>query len=625
MGDNRISSVALAGLLVLPAICCGPARAQSCAVREIGVNDSAAASLASTDCRLREAIPGARGDMYADPYRVTLSNGGVLTIELASTDLDAYLYVYSLAYTRLAYNDNASALSRDSKIVVGLDAGTYLLVATSRAVSTGAYTLRTSLASRASCPAAELRLDEEARGELAATDCRMLDAVAPSTDTSSADAYRVTLARRGVLRALMKSSSFSPYLELLDADSHGVTYYDADGDPEAEILVSLEPGTYTLLASSSVLEGAGAYTLKAALEDLRTCEVRAIGPDETVTGELLYDSDCGFLDLDVPSDDQTPVDVYRLTLPQAGVVTVDLASPDFDAYLFVLDSRGRLVGANDNSGGGTNSRVVASLAAETYYIWANSYGDEGRYALKTSFEQPRSCNPQDLAPGTAVQGTISETSCRVLDFVRPNNDRTAAAAYRLTLAERRLVTVDLTSLEFDTYLLLFDGSGKLLAVDDNSGGATDSRLTTLLDPGTYLIAASLGASGAGGFTLKASLADPPACAVEDLQPGASATGSLSEGDCRLREVVLGATGAAYAKRYRLTLDSGGALSLELSSPKFATGLVVTDPAGALVSLKLAGPSGTTLLKGTFRAGTYIVNVVSQLAARTGEYALKTAF
>ena len=41
----------------------------------------------------------------------------------------------------------------------------------------------------------------------------------------------------------------------------------------------------------------------------------------------------------------------------------------------------------------------------------------------------------------------------------------------------------------DTYLELFDEQGNVLDTDDDGGGGTNARLTTMVDPGTYYVVA----------------------------------------------------------------------------------------------------------------------------------------
>ncbi|MBI4886716.1 MAG: matrixin family metalloprotease, partial [Acidobacteria bacterium] len=70
---------------------------------------------------------------------------------------------------------------------------------------------------------------------------------------------------------------------------------------------------------------------------------------------------------------------YRFTLSAQARVQIDLTSPTADAYLYLLrgsDQTGSLVAEDDDSAGGLNSRILATLTAGTYVIEATTYSAE---------------------------------------------------------------------------------------------------------------------------------------------------------------------------------------------------------------------------------------------------------
>jgi hypothetical protein len=81
--------------------------------------------------------------------------------------------------------------------------------------------------------------------------------------------------------------------------------------------------------------------------------------------------------------DRTVYKAYAYTALAAEVITVDLVSSDFDAYLIILDANGNKIAQDDDSGGGTNARITVTLAPGTYRILANvlSAGRYGRFTL----------------------------------------------------------------------------------------------------------------------------------------------------------------------------------------------------------------------------------------------------
>lgn len=65
-------------------------------------------------------------------------------------------------------------------------------------------------------------------------------------------------------------------------------------------------------------------------------------------------------------------------------IQVDVVSSAFDAYAIIQDSTGKRLVADDDSGGGTNARIVFTIPANAAYrIIANTYrqGSYGAYTL----------------------------------------------------------------------------------------------------------------------------------------------------------------------------------------------------------------------------------------------------
>lgn len=74
---------------------------------------------------------------------------------------------------------------------------------------------------------------------------------------------------------------------------------------------------------------------------------------------------------------------YRPGEYRAGL-DVRMTSDDFDGYLVLLDKNGRVVGQNDDGGGGLNPRVTMSLVEGAYVIAVTSRraGETGPYRLQ---------------------------------------------------------------------------------------------------------------------------------------------------------------------------------------------------------------------------------------------------
>src|SRR5262245_50399547 len=137
------------GLLVLVLALNSVASAATCPVQDLGLTASADGALATTDCRLRDVDTGVRTTTYVNQYRVTVTQTGVLTARLSSTAFNTVLLLYSAEGKQIVSNDDADG-STNSRITISLAAGKYILIATSRTLGTGAYSLKTSFESQRS-------------------------------------------------------------------------------------------------------------------------------------------------------------------------------------------------------------------------------------------------------------------------------------------------------------------------------------------------------------------------------------------------------------------------------------------------------------------------------------------
>lgn len=79
-------------------------------------------------------------------------------------------------------------------------------------------------------------------------------------------------------------------------------------------------------------------------------------------------------------------DLYALQLDASATVQIDLEAENFDAYLYVFDAAGTLIGENDDGGTGFNARISLQLDAGCYRVEATSWraGVVGSYTLTAS-------------------------------------------------------------------------------------------------------------------------------------------------------------------------------------------------------------------------------------------------
>ena len=143
--------------------------------------------------------------------------------------------------------------------------------------------------------------------------------------------------------------------------------------------------------------------------------------------------------------------------------------------------------------------------------------DSGRFSDRLTVEDPTtdSCT-SDLGDilGIVTRRASWDGSC-------PSAHRSGRFAryYTFTLRQRHEITIELTSPTVDTYLYLLRGAGQRGTVIDSNDDmvGSNSRITSMLEPGTYTVEATTYSSGATGpFTL---LLQPTVTAPGDLKGG----------------------------------------------------------------------------------------------------------
>lgn len=180
-----------------------------------------------------------------------------------------------------------------------------------------------------------------------------------------------------------------------------------------------------------------------------------------------------------------------------------MRSESFDAYLHVLKVMGpsqEQVATDDDSGGGTDSRITLTLDGD-YAIIARSLGASGRgeYSLSVTEAEEVRVVQRPIAVGQTMSGVLSEGDPELDDggyFHEYVVDARAGDRFRITLR----------SGDFDSYLrwgTKSDGIFTEIATDDDSGGDLDSQLEVRVErAGTYAIRASaLGSGSTGAYAL----------------------------------------------------------------------------------------------------------------------------
>ncbi len=255
-------------------------------------------------------------------------------------------------------------------------------------------------------------------------------------------------------------------------------------------------GSYTLVTQSLSEEGVGPFTVR--VEEIAPpppAVAHAITIGQTIEGAITENSPR------LEDDGDVPHDLYSIR-GKGQRVRIAMTA-EFDTYLQVMkitNGTEEEVGTDDDSGGGTNSRIIMELNGD-YRIIARPLGGNpvGPYTLSVTESVEAVVRQRPIEIGQTIQAELTAEDPELEDggyfqeFVV-----TANAGDQLRITMR--------SGEFDSYLRWGTKSGSAfteIASDDDSGGDLDSQISVRVETsGRYVIRISaLESNSVGPYTL----------------------------------------------------------------------------------------------------------------------------
>jgi hypothetical protein len=376
---------------------------------------------------------------------------------------------------------------------------------------------------------------------------------------------------------------------------------------------------------------------------------------QSLTGRLVQ-SDQAF-------SDGSRYKLYAFVGNKGDTVAVNLTSDDFDANLLVADASGNSLARNDDSGEKCNARLTfVPPATGNYRIYANSSAQAELGEYKLSLARGRAPAAADtvcrgfgrvaglIEVGQTITGTLSP------DDPEFSGDSTYFERWILPVKAFQAFTVDLTSDDFDAYLLLTRGRGDKIIENDDGGGGCHARMVyTAQDDHPLRIVvntASRPRRQTGRFTLKVTegesttetkgncrftaTASATGGASAPQMQQASASTPLSQGAVtviRVGETVNGSLTSSdslypdnsYFKFYQFTAPSGQQVTIDLSSDDFDPVLIVRgDDLDASIINDDGGPGCSARISRAFPSrGPYriLVNTTASPERQTGRFSL----
>ena len=408
----------------------------------------------------------------------------------------------------------------------------------------------------------------------------------------------------------LSSTAFDPYL-IIVAPSGDKKENDDWQDSKSRSRVEwplTESGEYRLIITSYEKGETGAYELRvtasaaaatsAAEPGVRTESGRLASGDRAMkTGEY-YDE-------------------FTFQARRGDAVTVDLRSTQFDPYVILITPAGKQIENDDYEGDSQRSFVSLDITEEgTYKVWVTSYekGETGNYDLRIALGGPAAAaaGPR-LERGRLASGDETLRSGEFVD------------AYTFEGRPGQRVTLDVSSRDFDTYLILIPPRGDRHENDDVEDKPGHSVIEAdLSEAGTYRVLITSYEKGeSGNYELRIDVGAMPVAAAgttgRDLVAidyGQTRDGQLSNADGRL-------TNGEYRDVFAFDGKQGDQIVIELVSKEFDPYLLLLPPQGEQIDNDDAdGRQDLSRIELTLPAsGRYRIMATSYETGETGGYRL----
>ncbi len=330
---------------------------------------------------------------YLDAWVYEGRQGQSVTFDLVSDEFDAFLFVVGPGLPETLLDDDSGGACHARVSLTILEDGAYHVVATSAGSrSTGVYTLRASgdpdpplgypcggvdpaILEALPSEGRALQLGQSASGVLGSSDPVV------GGDDRPVQVWELEGRAGEALVITMESDDFDAYLFVVGPGlSAALTDDDGAGDLNARVEVRFpQDGMYRVAASSAGGTAEGRYTLRVEEpmdpETLPT-DGRVLEVGGTVQG-VLTDGDPVVLD-------GRRGQAWALAGTAGQSVRLELASDDFDSFLYLVGPGIKEPLSDDDSAGGLDSRVDHTFSASGTYrviVSAVSLGQTGEYTL----------------------------------------------------------------------------------------------------------------------------------------------------------------------------------------------------------------------------------------------------
>ncbi len=336
-------------------------------------------------CRYLDVfVPSARTSPMVR-YEFTNNEKGWIDLSMAGTTVQSSLLIYD-ANATLQTRQTAVLVGQKAQIIYSMKPGVYTLFASTIGNLNNDYSLNLQFNKLPVCEVLDLPVAFASRA-LVRTNCRILDYIVPSRDAGVAEAFRIPGNKSRMLNSLLQSSSFDPYLYLID--STGLVVFEDDdsgGGPDgydAFINTLLPEGEHMLLVTSFD-GGPGSYKLTSSISDAKNCDSGAlslIGIKSTafVVSDCVAREAIPYFDVDYKAH------LYSINVPTKGMLSLAATSNALPLLSVLFTDRFQGISMGTNAGN-TPLLMNGPLPAGRYLVAMFAPpGRLGEYSLTLNF------------------------------------------------------------------------------------------------------------------------------------------------------------------------------------------------------------------------------------------------
>ena len=402
----------------------------------------------------------------------------------------------------------------------------------------------------------------------------------------------------------LTSSEFDPFLILLSPSGADVQNDDYEGSATRSRLDQMldESGEWRVVVTSYKAGEVGGY-------ELRITTVSGAA-SQSASGPRFESGSLGAGDDTLTSGEYYAE--YELRGEAGEYVVIDLRSSDLDPYLILLTPSGEQLENDDHEGDASRSQLALSLPeAGSYRVIVTTYKprESGSYDVRID----RGGEVAQIARLQRGALTASDDTIRSGEY---------ADSYDFEGRPGERVRIDVSSSEFDTYLILIDPNGEHTENDDVEGLSGHSVVEAdITELGTYQVIVTsyaLGETGAYELAIDFEEASAPSERQRDIVRialGETTSGRLETSDTRL--------GDDYYDMYVFDGEAGQNIEVEMTSSAFDTYLILVSPSDDQIENDdFEGRTDRSRIELTLReSGRYRIGVMSYQAEQTGDYQL----